>query len=344
MEFHQLIIAQKETQRRFVFNNKINLVASTELSDELLKPNYDLEESTFYIQDQNETALSDLFQIKIRVASTGIVMANFPQDLLSPEQKEELLGEIEQLKDGVAPSEQAQKEKLRKLFDVLIKYSPLFVCYANTGDFIFTRLTFEEILRDKEIFFPVLILLTSLGFADDNSSKAPKKVSKKSAQKDAAKNSNNKFDFKSILVQFKNLDFVFFGVFSLYVSFGILTSIFETQNGESFAIFLIILTVAFTIILNFITYKAAQDENVFSYKLSKLIVPFIYIVVGIGFGILAGFLVTNYLLKVNEEKEINYGLTYALAILISFVISIGSLFTPLITKRIVRTVVKKNKK
>ena len=35
--------------------------------------------------------------------------------------------------------------------------------------------TFEEILRDKEVNFPVLILLTSLSFTDDISSKPGRK-------------------------------------------------------------------------------------------------------------------------------------------------------------------------
>ena len=50
MEFRQLIIAQKDSSARYIFNRKVNLVTSTELSDELLKANYDLENSSYFYE------------------------------------------------------------------------------------------------------------------------------------------------------------------------------------------------------------------------------------------------------------------------------------------------------
>jgi len=64
MEFRQLIITQKDTQQRYVFNNRINLVVSTDLSDELLIPNNSEFETSYLIESEENISIKDVFQSK----------------------------------------------------------------------------------------------------------------------------------------------------------------------------------------------------------------------------------------------------------------------------------------
>ena len=118
MEFRRLIIAQKDSSTKYIFNNKVNLVTSTSLSDELLKANYDLTSSEFIIESMDNISIGDVFQIKVRVAKTGIMMLYFAKDALSEESKQNLFNEISALKDNAEVTEDAQKENKVSDIDV----------------------------------------------------------------------------------------------------------------------------------------------------------------------------------------------------------------------------------
>lgn len=336
MEFRQLIITQKDTQQRYVFNNRVNLVVSTDLSDELLIPNNSDVETSYLIESEENISLKDVFQIKINIAQTGVMMLNFKKDALTEEQKQQFVQDLSALKDGVEPNDETQKTKIVKVIEIAEKYNPLFICYANTGDFIFTRSTFEGLLRDKELAFPILILLNSLDFAAKTEKSPKKKGAKKSTPKEK-KSGGAKFDFSAL----KNLDFIFFGIFSLFILFSLIISVYEFQNGEAIAVFLVVLSVIFLATLIYAVYRASAEDDDFYKSWIKLIVPIAYIVIGNGLGVLAGFLVCKYALKVNEGKEINYTLVYALPILISLVLTISSLWSSIPLRPIIRKLKRK---
>ena len=325
MEFRQLIISQKSTSQRFIFNNKVNLVSSTLLSDELLKPNYDLVESDYVLESEESLPLAETFQVKIRIAQTGLMMIYFKKEVLSPEQKEELIKKIGELKDGIEPTNESQRAKIGKVLEIVAEYNPIFVCFANTGDFIFTRLTFEEILNGKETAFPVLVLLTSLGFADE----IPSKKKKSKPVNKVKMVSSGKFDFSVILEGLKNMDYIFFGVFSLFILFGLVLSIFEIQNQDALSAFILVLTVVFIITLYFAVYKASKDEDKYEISVKNLAIPAFYIVLGATLGIVLGYVVTTFVIKVKEEIEINYILVYVLSIIVGYLVSLASIFAPL---------------
>ena len=337
MEFKQLIISQKSTSQRFIFNNKVNLVSSTLLSDELLKPNYDLTDSDYVLESGGSLPLSETFQIKVRIAQTGILMLYFKKDALTPEQKEELIKKIGELKDGVEPTNESQKAKIGNVISIASQYCPLFVGFANNGDFIFTRLTFEEILNGKDIAFPVLVLLTSLGFTDEIASKK-KKVK---PQKQTQKVSKGKFDFSSIIADLTNMDYIFFGVFSLFILFGLVLSIFEIQNQDALSIFILVLSIVFIATLYFAVYKSSKDEVKYEISLKKLAVPAIYIVIGSTLGVVLGYVITTFVIKVKDDIIINYALIYVLSIVIGFLVTLASLFSPLVIAPIVNKLKKK---
>ena len=336
MEFRQLIITQKDTQERYVFNNRVNLVVSTDLSDELLIPNNSELETSYLIESEENISHKDVFQIKINIAQTGVMMLNFKKDALAEEQKQQFVQDLSALKDGVEPNDETQKAKIVKVIEIAEKYNPLFICYANTGDFIFTRSTFEGLLRDKELAFPILILLNSLDFAVKSEKSPKKKSAKKSTQKEK-KSGGAKFDFSAL----KNLDFIFFGIFSLFILFSLIISVYEFQNGEAIAVFLVVLSVIFLATLIYAVYRASAEDDGFYKSWIKLIVPIAYIIIGNGLGVLAGFLVCKYALKVNEGKEINYTLVYALPILISLVLTISSLWSAIPLRPIIRKLKRK---
>ena len=332
MDFRRLIIAQKDSSTKYIFNNKVNLVTSTSLSDELLKPNYDLKETTYYFESLDNISIADVFQIKVRIASTGIVMVNFRSDTLNEEQKQALFSEISALKDNVEPSIESQKAKIGNLVDIVSKYQPIYLAFANTGDFLFVRSTFEEILLTKNIDYPFLVLLPSIGFVDTPTDSKRRKQNKQNVSSQLVqkkvKQPGEKTTFKDILLAFKSMDFVFFGIFSIFIAFGLLISIFEIQNGEGIAAFLLILTIAFVITLNYATYKAKKENPDFEYTPQGLGVPLTYIIVGIVIGIVVGWLITTYVIKVKEEVIINYVLVYGISIPVSLLVAALSLFTP----------------
>ena len=335
MEFRGLTIAQKDSSTKYIFNNKVNLVTSTTLSDELLKINYNLTSSEYFIEAEEPIALADLFQIKVRIAKTGVMMLNFKKDALSEEQKQNLINEIGGLKDDAEPTEESQKNKIARVIDIVNKYSPLYVGYTNTGDFLFTRLTFEVIVKDKEIDFPILLLLPSLGYEDvPEKPRKNKGVRQPAAPKVRKEKTVSSGSFIESLKLFKSLDYVFFGIFSIFIAFGFIISAFEVKNGEGIAAFLIILTIAFIVTLYYATYKAYKENEEFSYKLNRIYVPIIYIVLGITLGIVIGYLITTYVIKLKEEVEINYGLLYGLFIPVSLIVSLLSLPAPLLLSKI----------
>ena len=336
MEFRQLIISQKDGLRKYTFSSKVNLVTSTMLSDELLKENINRENSDYVIESLNSISLIDVFQIKVNIQNTGVVMANFEKEKLSEEEKQKLISEISTLKDKVEPTFETQKVKISNLISILNKYSPIYVCFANKGDFVFTKSIFEELLRDQEIDFPVLMLLPSLNFVYQTSQPKKKPSSRPAAPKKPRDSSS--FDW---LGSIKCVDFIFFGVFSIFIVFGTLIAGFEIINGDAIAIFLVILSVAFVGIHYYAVYKAYKDNDKFVYDPKSLVVPLVYIILGIVIGIVLAWVVNSFVLKLKEDVEPNYVLLYGLGISLSSLLAVLGLFAPIPISKIVAKI-KKN--
>lgn len=323
MEIKTLIIAQNNSDEKFTFNNKINLVTSTLLSDELLKENYNLGDSPFVIESNNNLALKDTFQLKIRIAQTGIMMVYFDKETLNDEQKQNILSEIKALKDGVTPTFDTQKAKIRKVVEIISKYNPMFIGYFNNGDFVFTSHTLEELLMDLEISFPLLIIVPSISF-EENEAKEKKNKPAKSKKESAAVSTDKDLYIKSL----KCIDFVFFGIFASFIAFGSIISGFEIQNGDGIAVFLIVLSVAFFGILTYAAYKSYKERDLFQYKFKNLIIPCTYILVGIALGIVIGFLITNFVIKPKEEIAIDIPTLLVVGGLIALGASVVALSLP----------------
>ena len=302
MEINTLIIGQNNSTEKFEFNNKINLVTSTMLSNDLLKENYNLNDSPFVIESNNNLSLKDTFQLKIKIAQTGIMMVYFDKETITDEQKQNLFNEIKTLKDGVTPTFETQKEKIKKVVEIIAKYNPMFSTYFNNGDFVFTSHTLEELLLETEFSFPILIAVPSIEFEEKLEKEKKNKPAK--TKKEPKEKSADSYSFVEAL---KCMDFIFFGIFS---AFTLLPKIladgtFEIKNGDGIAVFLIVLSVAFFGVLTYAAYKSYKEKELFQYKLKNLIIPGAYILVGIALGIVIGFLVTTFVVKPKEGIEIN---------------------------------------
>lgn len=347
MEFRQLIIAQKNTSNIYIFNHRVNLVTSTSLSDELLKENINLGDTSYFLKSENDISIADVFQIKVRIANTGVMMLNFKKDAFNEEEKQNLFNEISALKDDQTPTLELQKIKIGKLIDIVAKYNPIYLGYTNTGEILIAKTTFEEIIAIKDIDFPILVLLPSIGYEDKplttKKGKLVKQNSSEPITKKVDENSKGKFSFKEFIPQLKSLDYIFFGVFSIFIAFGTLISGFEIINGEGIAVFLIILSVAFVVTLNYATYKAYLENEYFEYKIKRLIIPCIYVALGLVVGIVIGYLITTYVIKLKEEVIANYAMLYGLTIVLSSLVAFVSLFTPIPLKKLISKI-KKNKK
>ena len=345
MEFRQLIIAQKDTSNIYIFNHRVNLVTSTLLSDELLKESINLGDTSYFLKSENDISIADVFQIKVRIANTGVMMLNFKKDAFSEEQKQNLFNEISALKDDQTPTLELQKIKIGKLIDIVARYNPIYLGYTNTGDILIVKATFEEIIAAKDIDFPILVLLPSFDYEDKPVTNKKGKLIKQNSSAPVAKKTNEnpkgKFDFKEIIPQIKSLDYIFFGIFSIFIAFGALISGFEIINGEGIAVFLIILSIAFVVTLNYATYKAYQENEYFEYKLKRLIIPCIYIILGLVIGIVIGYVITTYVIKLKEEVVVDYAMLYGLTIVLSSLVAFASLFTPIPLKKLISKI-KKN--
>ena len=334
MEIKSLIISQNNSEEKFIFNNKINLVTSTLLSDELLKENYKLEDTSFFIESNNNLSLKDTFQLKIKIEKTGVMMVNFDKEALLDEQKQNLFNEIKTLKDGVTPTFDTQKEKIKKVIEIISKYEPMFVSYFNNGDFVFTSQIFTELLNDVEISFPILIVVPSIEFEEKMNKEKPAKIKKEKTS------TNEEYSFKNAL---KCLDFIFFGVFAAFIAFGSIISAFEIKNGEGIAVFLIVLSVAFFGVLTYAAYRVYKEKDLFQYKIKNLIIPACYILVGIALGVVIGFLLTTFVVKPKEDIIIDIPPLLVMGGLIALGASIIALALPLPISMLINKINKKRK-
>ena len=347
MEFRRLVIAQKDSSVQYIFNNKVNLVTSTLLSEELLKTNYELENTTYYFESLDNISIAEVFQIKVRIAETGVMMLNFKKDGLSEEDKQKLLEEISALKDNQTPTEEAQKAKIGRVIDIIIKYNPIYVSYVNTGDFLFTRSTFEVIVHDKEIDFPILVLLAPFGYEDKPTKQKglfapkPKQTKPKEIDEPVEKKVEGSTTKKDIIKQLKSVDYIFFGIFSIFIAFGVLISAYEIANSNGIAALLVILSIIYVVILNYTTYKAFNENEYLKYKLDRLIIPILYIAVGLVLGFVIGYIITTFVIKPKEDIVINYTLMYGISIPLSIVLAYTSLVLPIPIGKIIAFIKKK---
>ena len=88
-------------------------------------------------------------------------------------------------------------------------------------------------------------------------------------------------------------------------------------------------------------FNEIKDNDKFIYEKKALVVPVIYIILGIVIGIVLAWVVNSFVLKLKEDVEPNYTLLYGLGISLSSLMAILGLFAPIPISKIVAKI-KKN--
>ena len=345
MEIKELVISKIDSSERYSFSRKVNMITSTELSNELLTANINLENPLYQLESENNITLKDVLQIKVRINTVGVMMLNFIADKLNEQLRQDLVKEISALKAKGEVVEEDQKPKVKAVIEIANKYHPIFISFVNTGSNTLTTNELKDSLNDIEIDFPILLVLAAHDYVDEvDKKKAKKQKAKKEEPKVIVKDDKDVSLKDTLIRDIKSVDYIFFGIFSMFISFGALISSFEAINQEGIAIFLIVLTVAFFGTLTYSTYKTYTDTPTFTYKVKNLLIPSFYMLVGIGLGLGIAFLVSTYLLRVKEGIEMQYALIYGVSTGVSILACAASLALPIPIDIIVKKLAPKFKK
>lgn len=131
--------------------------------------------------------------------------------------------------------------------------------------------------------------------------------------------------FKKPDFEFKlfSLDYLFISIFTMLFGFGLYAGIFESLLAESVATFLYILSVVFVGVLYYSFYSATYKRRVERHQELKYWL-LLYVALGATLGIVAGYLVTTYAMKVPEDFVLNLGLLLGISIPVTLLLSLIS--------------------
>ena len=318
MENQNLVLAFKNSETEFSFENRAIYVQDKELIENLSKPNIKNKDSALFIKSLNNIHISDVIQIKVNIASTGYLLISFNKDFFDDKKRNELLKDITLHKSNETPTLETQIKKIEDLVNVLNKYAPIYASFANTGSIKLDISNFENL----SVVFPLLVL--------EQPEVAPTaEQSSESAEKNTRRNEKGFERFPLF-----DVDYIFALIFALLGSFAIAAAVFELMNKEGIAAFLIVLGVVFAV-----TLLLAVHSTV--YRKTELRNPWlryylgIFILVGIVGGTIAGYIICQRVLK-TEIEDFNY----KKMLITSVPISVVALLSSIETCRLVNLVAK----
>ena len=321
MKKKALVLKFTDSEKEFLFEDKVFVIEDKKLVENLEKPSIKNGESKLVIKSMNDTHIADVIQVKINVNETGYFLVSFAKDGLTEEKRKTLLEEIGRLKSNAVQSNSTQLKKAKLLVQILNKYKPIYATFINDGEYKvnISKLSLEEFK------FPLLVLIQP-----KKKFVVQPKTKKEKAQKIGSKPVKQYSAFQLFVI-----DYFFVFLFALLCAFGTLTSMFEFMNKENIAIFLVILAVAFA----FVLVLSVQSTL---YKKGKLINPFlryyliIFILLGVAGGVVGGYFVSKLVLKTEIED-----FDYKKLIIYSSAISLVVCLSALSTSRLANLVVKK---
>lgn len=136
-----------------------------------------------------------------------------------------------------------------------------------------------------------------------------------------------------------SFDYLFVSLFALLFGFGLYAGIYELLIEDSIAVFLIILAVIFLGVLYFSVFSTLYKRGKERFKNLKYWL-LIYLFVGAAVGIVAGYLITTYAMKIGEDKILDL---FLLLIIEIPTVMVLSLVSPLVAK-LINYIIKKIKK
>lgn len=310
MKTKELILKFEESENLYNFADNINKIEDKKLTKILGRENVKNSNSTLIIKSMN-LPISDVIQFKINVSEVGSFLFNFEKDKMNDQIREEILSKISKLHDNVEPTKETQINKIKKLINVVKDYDEIYCSYLPNGKYKFT---FEELcdaLNDVEFDFPIL-------FLENN-------------QKDIFDDEGSKLGFRKFTI-----DYLFSSIFSVLMTFGVITGIFQIYNKQTVAAFLLVLAFVFFGVLCYSIYSVVYKQNKEVKKGLKYFL-LIYTTIGVALGIVLSTIVCKYALKI-EVEELSISKIAIISAAISLALSIASIYVPKLINLIVKKI------
>ena len=307
MKTKELILKFEESDNLYNFADKINKIEDKKLVKILGRENVKNSNSTLIIKSMN-LAIFDVIQFKINVAEVGSFLFNFKKDKMNDKIREEILSKISELHDNVEPSKETQIKKIKNLIKIVSSYDQIYCSYVPNGKFKFTIDELKECLDKVNFDFPILVL-------ENN-------------EKDIFDAENSKLGFRKF-----SIDYIFTTIFSILMSFGVLTGVFQIFNKQSIAAFLLVLAFVFFGVLSYSIYSTIYKQNKeVNRKLKYFLL--IYTTIGILAGTVLGIVVSKFAIEVVVEG-LSLLTVSIISGAISLALSIASIFVPKLINLIV---------
>ena len=310
MKINELILKFEDKEEVYNFADKINKIDDQKLVKILGRENVKNSNSTLIIKSIN-LGISDVIQFKINVSEVGSFLFNFEKEKMNDQIREEILSKITKLHDENEPTKELQINKIKNLIKIASEYEEIYCSYLPNGKF---KLNFEELseaLSDIEISFPILVL--------ENKEKGV-------------------FDAEGSKLRFRKftVDYLFTSIFSLLMTFGVMTGIFQIFNKQSIAAFLLVLAFVFFGVLIYSIYSVIYKQNKeVNRKLKYFLL--IYTTVGIVVGIIVGWVICKYALTI-EVEDLSLKTVALISAGVSLALSVASIYAPKLINLIVKKI------
>ena len=246
-----------------------------------------------------------------RDPTTGSFLFNFEKQKMNDELRAEILEKISTLHSDSEPTKETQIEKVKKLIEIISQYDEIYCSYTPNGKFKLTEEELNETLKDVEFSFPILLL--------------------QSNEKGIFDAEGSKLGFRKFTI-----DYLFTSIFSVLMTFGVMTGIFQIFNKQSVAAFLLVLAFIFFGVLTYSIYSVIYKQNKEVNKKLKYFL-LIYTSIGIAVGITLGWVICKFALKI-EVEGLSLKTIALISIGVSLALSVASIFTPKLINLIVKKI------
>lgn len=310
MKTNELILKFEDKEEVYNFADKINKIENPKLIKILSRENVKNTNSTLIIKSMN-LAISDVIQFKINVSEVGSFLFNFEKSKMDDKIREEILSKISKLHSDSEPTKEIQIEKIKNLIKIVSDYDEIYCSYVPNGKL---KLSYEELvstLDDVEYSFPILFLSIN--------------------EKDVFEAEGSKLGFRKFTI-----DYLFTTIFAVLMTFGIFVGTFQIFNKQSIAAFLLVLAFVFFGVLCYSIYSVVFRQNKEVNKKLKYFLLF-YTTVGILLGIILGFIVCKYSLKI-EVEGLSLKTVSLISAGISFGLSVASIYVPKLINLIIKKI------